>query len=128
MNDDMDELEDLKLNYWENKVNSEVLHLSIMTTLKCNFKCTYCFEEPKNIELNEQVENKILSFIKKNIKIYKSIHIDWYGGEPLINIKSIECLSEKIIEICNENGVQYWATITTNGYDYSIIKTNGKTL
>lgn len=114
---DVDEVDLLKLEYWNNKMSNNVLHLSIMTTLKCNFKCIYCFEKRVNLDLKEDVKSKILKFIEHEIKNYKALHIDWYGGEPLLNMNMIRELSKNVIELCKKQKIQYASTITTNGYN-----------
>lgn len=111
------EVDIIKKEYWDNKINSDILHLAIMPTMKCNFKCVYCFEKRSNSELSEDIENNIIKFIEKNINKYKGLHVDWYGGEPLLNIDVIKGMSEKIINICNRNNVIYLGTSTTNGYN-----------
>lgn len=113
---DVSEIDIIKKEYWRNKVNNDILHLTIMTTLECNFGCVYCFEKRKSISLSENSQQRILNFIKNNIGGYKALHVDWYGGEPLLNLKSIKELSQEIIKFCNEKKIEYFATTTTNGY------------
>lgn len=114
--DDYSEQSYLKEKYWNNKFNSNILNMSIMTTLECNFRCVYCFEERRKSILLESTQRGICNYIKKNINSYEKVHIDWYGGEPLLQKDIIVTLSKKIISICNENEVDYSASITTNGY------------
>jgi uncharacterized protein len=111
------EIDILKNIYWSEKINSKVLHLSVMTTLKCNFRCVYCFEKRSNLDMEVDVQDAIVKFIEKNIKDYDAIHIDWYGGEPLLNLNCIYNVSNQIINICKENNKEYFGTITTNGYN-----------
>ena len=47
---------------------------------------------------------------------FKSLHVSWFGGEPLLGLKTIKNLSKKFISICFQNGLDYSASITTNGY------------
>lgn len=49
----IEELNEIKSNYWDNKFNSKVLHISILTTLNYNFKSITCFESRSNINLND---------------------------------------------------------------------------
>lgn len=91
------------------------LHLTISTTLGCNLKCGYCFEkDKKNINIKED-EDSIFHFIKNNIEHKEHLSISWFGGEPLLNLKSIETLSQKIIRLSTFQGLSYSADITTNG-------------
>ena len=113
---DMDEVSLLRTAYWDNKINNSTLHISIMTTLDCNFRCVYCFEKHRSIYMSSDVQNSIIKFLEENLHRYKALHIDWYGGEPLLNIDCIEMMSYAIIRICEKTKVDYSASITTNGY------------
>ena len=42
--------------------------------------------------------------------------VDWFGGEPLLQIKTIQRLSKGFIEICEKYDAEYSAGIVTNGY------------
>ena len=117
----VDELNMLKNDYWENKFNCPTLHISIMTTLDCNFKCFYCFEKKRKLYLNDDKEKLIYDFISQQINNFQNLQIDWYGGEPLLNIEAIKRLSEKLINLCNDNNVNYNASITTNGYGIDLL-------
>lgn len=113
---DIDELKIIKDEYWFNKYKDETLNVSILTTLACNFACPYCFETRRNVKLTPEIENSIFEFIKEQSVNKKFVHIDWYGGEPLLNYDSIKSLSQKIIKLSEERGFTYYSSITTNGY------------
>lgn len=111
-----DELGALKDHYWNTRFNQDTLYLSIMTTLNCNFKCSYCFEKRKNNVLTKENQEGVIQFIKKNCRKFKKVHVDWYGGEPLLGKNVISEMSEDIIDICKKENLIYDASITTNGY------------
>ncbi|EGF58014.1 radical SAM domain protein [Bacteroides fluxus YIT 12057] len=76
--------------------SKNVLGLTIAPTLACNFSCSYCFEEHKRkISMDERTENAIISFIN-NHQESRELHLNWYGGEPLLAIGTIERLLDKI--------------------------------
>lgn len=121
------------LNFWNNSTNEhEVsrknrvsfkndpasINLIILTHQNCNFRCTYCYEHFKKKELPLEMQESIIKYISKRIlkEEIKHVNISWFGGEPLLGIKSIEYISGKVIEICKDYGVTYGASITTNGY------------
>ena len=59
------------------------LSITITTTLKCNARCAYCYENGvKQIDIREDAELKIIDFIKKHNKS-NEVHLIWFGGEPL---------------------------------------------
>ena len=86
---------------------------TIAPTLDCNFNCEYCFEESRPpIYMDEKTEKAIIEMIKNDSRI-RILHIDWYGGEPLMGFDIIERISKEILTIKN---IQYSASIITNGY------------
>lgn len=120
--DDVDELQSLKYRYWKSKFDTSELHITIMTTLKCNFRCTYCFEHHQNIDITDQTMNGIKEFVRYELterKRYKSLSVDWYGGEPLCNKNAIISLSGFFKDLCNQLSVNYSSSITTNGYYFT---------
>ena len=105
--------------------NSNYLSLTILPNEKCNFRCEYCYESLKQGQMNNETIDSIILFVKKNIHKYNSLHVSWYGGEPLLSLDIIVKLSQKFIEICKEHKKYYFASITTNGYclDLNTFKT-----
>lgn len=101
---------------FEEICNNNHLHLLVYVTNDCNFRCKYCaldFEK-KSITLN--VQNGIIEFIRKNIHRYTSVSIDWFGGEPLLEVDSIVYISKKVIDICKKANKPYSGSITSNGF------------
>jgi len=45
---DVDELDILKIRHLLGKFRQDKLGVTVMLTLNCNFRCIYCFEEHKN--------------------------------------------------------------------------------
>ena len=71
--------------------------------------------------LNLDTENLIFNFIYQQIDNFQNLQIDWYGGEPLLNVTSIKRLSERLIQLCDKKNVKYNASITTNGYNIDLL-------
>lgn len=114
--DQVDETKEIKFRNLESRFHKGGLGLTIAPTLNCNFKCTYCYETPKNVIMTEETEQCIIDFVMSQVKTIKELNITWYGGEPLLCKDIIWRLSQKLISICNENKVMYSAYIITNGY------------
>lgn len=106
------------LNYLVNfdSVANKELKLIIMTTYRCNFRCTYCYQDFDPIDMEEKTIERIIKYVKKEIHKYSGLNVGWYGGEPLLNASLITTLSKQLIEICHAVNRKYTATITTNGY------------
>jgi len=97
------------------------MSLVIAPSLRCNFRCYYCYESTdirKNEEtMSIEVQSDIISFISKSItkNNIKTVNITWYGGEPLIQSTTIFPMQKKINEICNAYDVKVTSDIITNG-------------
>ena len=70
--------------------------------------------------MSKEIAESIIRFIEKDVtenrEKYDKIQLFWFGGEPLLNLKIIEFLSNKILQIAEENDLEYSSDITTNGY------------
>lgn len=99
-------------------ITGNSLGITIVTTLKCNFNCPYCFEMHNEGKMSLEIQEETFNLIKKLLKVsnFKSLSITWYGGEPLLAIDVIENLSKKIIDYTEEQKIRYNAGIITNGY------------
>lgn len=66
-------------------------HITIAPTLACNAKCFYCYEEgiaPRRMD-DEAIEQSLL-YIRQNAATNEPIHITWFGGEPFMELETIE--------------------------------------
>lgn len=118
VNSSFDELEFLKAKFNMIKFSQPALGLTVVTTLDCNLRCQYCYQgEPPKKYADTETEDGIMNFIRDRTAktSYKQVHVTWYGGEPLLNIKFIYSLSEKILKLCKEQHMNYQAMIVTNG-------------
>jgi radical SAM additional 4Fe4S-binding domain len=116
INNDIDELKLIKYRNYMGKYNRSALGITIAPTLSCNFKCPYCYENAKSGIMNGLIQNQIMKMIEESCKHIEILNITWYGGEPLLCKEVIYEMSEKIINVCKSNKVQYSSGIITNGY------------
>jgi len=116
--DEDNELEHLRLRMLKSRYNTGFLGLTIAPTADCQFRCPYCYEKDaiKPDYMTEEVEEAIIKFAEGHMKTIGALSISWYGGEPLMNLESIKRLSDKFITMCEENDVNYNASMVTNGY------------
>ena len=88
----------------------------ILTTTACNAKCPYCYERGVEIcSMDEQMAISVAKFILEQSRNMRTIEIEWFGGEPLLNIKAIDTIS-KYIKKNKKNSLKYETSIITNGY------------
>ncbi|RGI57240.1 radical SAM protein [Ruminococcus sp. AM30-15AC] len=116
---DMDELEEIKNEYDGRKKLSNELHLIIATTLDCQFSCCYCYESHPKVYMNADVKKNIIDLVKDHAATGKNISVVWYGGEPLLDFESVCMLSKSFIDVCRTYGVNYHASMLSNGYLFS---------
>lgn len=96
------------------------LYYVIAPTLACNYKCVYCFENNREIydfmseKTSDDLEKYILFNLSKNNEL-KYLHINWFGGEPLLRSDIIKKLSTAFISACEKHNIIYKASIVTNG-------------
>ncbi|MFC1616641.1 radical SAM protein [Candidatus Margulisiibacteriota bacterium] len=117
-----DERKKASLWLYQLKSKTDTLTATVLTTMKCNFACTYCFENKimDNTSLSVKDAGKIAYWLIERAKLLKSqrIKVVFYGGEPLCNTKPIEIIS---------NILNQWAKITNQSYEFSMF-TNGSLL
>ncbi len=116
VDDAIDELQQLEMNYNLSKYQKLGVGLVIAPTMACNFSCPYCFEGVQKGVMSEELQNKIASLVAYYAKEGQDITITWFGGEPLLSKEDIYRMSEKMISICDKEHVNYTAGIITNGY------------
>ncbi|MBQ2767204.1 MAG: radical SAM protein [Clostridia bacterium] len=98
-------------------INSgNILRLILLPTEQCNFRCKYCYEDYKRGEMSIDIQDSIIKYVQKNIQNFSALRVSWFGGEPLMSMKAIEYLSEKLMTICKKTKRKYISDITTNGY------------
>jgi len=110
--DDRDEINKIKYITQKRRFQNQHIGLTINPTLHCNFACPYCFEnDHPNIYMTDEVEDELINYIKKHEEA-KSIHVTWFGGEPLLAFNRIVSLTKRMQAL----GLKYRAGMITNGY------------
>lgn len=124
INDDSDELKIQRLKHNLRKYNrNKSSSYLIYTTYSCNLRCPYCYEGPvvdleyKPAFMDPEMTSQVVEFIKTQTLRNRSqmVCIGLYGGEPLLNMECCETVTRTISEWCEEVGIRFYTTITTNG-------------
>ena len=90
-------------------------HFTVLTTTSCNARCFYCYEEgiEKNLTMDMKTAEDILQFmIKQPTDKNTPIHITWFGGEPLLNKRVIEYITDRLYEL----NVPFTTSMVSNGF------------
>ena len=92
----------------------------ILTTTKCNARCFYCYEHGyEQMSMSPHIAKHLVEFISKH-QTGREIKINWYGGEPLLNIDAIDIITAGL----RERNIRFLSTMITNGYLFSNILVN----
>ena len=91
--------------------NKGINSYTILTTTNCNARCFYCYQSDyKHINMDAETVDSIFSFMKKH-KSKEPLHIQWFGGEPLVGIARID----QLCEMLNRDGLEFSSTMISNG-------------
>jgi uncharacterized protein len=102
------------------ETTDSTLDLIILPTEQCNFRCKYCYETFEKGKMDTTIQESLVKYVRKNIHKFTSLHVSWFGGEPLMAMDVISFLSEEFIKICKTARKSYRASMTTNGYHLTI--------
>lgn len=92
------------------------LNLFILPTERCNFRCSYCYEDFKIGTMKPSVVKGIKNLIAQRADDLSLLEISWFGGEPLLAKKVIYEISEHIESLKDAHQLEHRAGMTTNGY------------
>jgi uncharacterized protein len=90
--------------------------LGPVITLQCNFRCPYCYQDHVDLRMGREVQLAILAFLEEKLPGKEAFHVEWWGGEPLLETQIIDKLGNEIIQLCNSLDVKYSSSTSTNGY------------
>ena len=111
---DSDELATIRERYRNARAETPVV-LTITTTIDCNLGCYYCYENRSPDALSAPDVAAIVSLAAERLRGRKRLHVDWYGGEPLMNVEFIEAASSALQSFCASRDVRYGASVISNG-------------
>ena len=87
----------------------------ILTTSACNAKCFYCYEKGlRRYTMTPSVALDTAKFIVKHVNEGDRIRIEWFGGEPLMNMPAIDTIMKYLTEHLSPY-LDFHTTIVTNG-------------
>jgi len=102
-----------EINEKKNRLNA----VAVMN-LDCNLGCRYCYEGGMKgkFYMSSETANLSIDFIERNyISNGKAVHLDFYGGEPLLSLELIKDISKRLKSSAEENGLSYTFGLVTNG-------------
>ncbi|MDO4595367.1 MAG: radical SAM protein [Tissierellia bacterium] len=100
----------------EQKNDFTKFEITIMLTNRCNFNCTYCYQQHDTMILKRDNTIELLKYIEEVFSSnVKNIWIHYFGGEPLINKKEILYIDREVRKLSDKYNKEYRSYITTNG-------------
>ena len=115
---DQDEVRAEVQRIYESIINrKEHLSLTLLPVgQECNFNCTYCAQKHDGtVRMGDKDVDILRRFIMKNP--VKTLRIDYFGGEPLMNPEFIMKCNSMVRDISREVGFVFLgSSVTTNGY------------
>lgn len=113
---DIDERKFLQLRFQIARDGSDALGISILPTMRCNFRCPYCYETHDSVDMSDSVLTSISTFVREELPSKNALVIAWFGGEPLLREDVVLRLNSEFKALCEKTGKRFTSHITTNGY------------
>jgi uncharacterized protein len=120
IDDEVNEQDVYKLMYEQSKYNTVSTALHVITTYSCNLGCIYCYEGKGELEhksMDEKTTRCAIQFIKDMAEnnSSKSLSIELFGGEPLLNMPMNLLVAKELQHWCEENNKYFSINAITNG-------------
>jgi len=101
--------------------NPTTVFLTLLVSNQCNFSCAYCYQS-ETIRRHRTIMQKqtcmhVWSFVKEfmDTRIPYHIDVDFFGGEPLLNLDAIAFFAERLAAYARGCGARIRYSICTNG-------------
>ena len=96
-----------------------VKSLCFMVAQDCNLRCKYCFGDAGTFGhraiMSEDIGIAAVDFLIKKSGIRKHCEIDFFGGEPLLNFRTVQAVTEYVRSREKVTNKIFKLTLTTNG-------------
>lgn len=93
------------------------LNLIVMPTEKCNFRCTYCYEDFAIGKMQRSTIEGIKALVSRRLDRFglQKLSLSWFGGEPLMAKDIVFELSEFFNDLHESGSLKYFTGgLTTN--------------
>lgn len=100
-----------------NRINPNVT-AAVVLGMECNFACRYCYEGTLKGHhvMDEATAEQTIAFIKERFRGGKDrIHLDFYGGEPLLYAQRLKHLAGDLQAFAKAHGATFDFNVVTNG-------------
>lgn len=111
-----DEWEYVRQRHRMERDETSRFNLVVAPTMGCNMACHYCFEKHREERLGEGRDAALLEYVSVATKACDALHVQWFGGEPLLALEDIRRLSRRFMALMESAGKGYSGEIITNGF------------
>lgn len=113
-----DNFKDLAIDVTKRPTTIKALCLNVAHT--CNFTCDYCFAKGGTYHgpdavMSKEVAKEAIDFLLKNSGSHYNLDIDFFGGEPLMNLDVVKYTVDYARSKESEYNKHFNFTFTTNG-------------
>ncbi len=117
------ERRDLEAFFREVREATDVLKVTVLTTLQCNFACGYCIQGDhgdynKNAaRMSMETAARVAEWTETRLDRVRPNRfvLTFFGGEPLLNIPVMYYLASRLHAACEARGVELLINVITNG-------------
>jgi uncharacterized protein len=103
--------------------DTEILKVTVLTTLQCNFACDYCFQGDHGdynkfaAKMSLEQAAQVVRWIEQRLDEVRPERflLTLFGGEPLLNLPVAYYLAEHCHAACEARGIPQSISIITNG-------------
>ena len=101
-------------------VSAPIKSMCLHVAHDCNLRCKYCFASTGDFGhgrklLDEATGKKAIDFLLENSGTRHNLELDFFGGEPLMNIDVIKAIVKYARSREEKYGKKFRFTVTTNG-------------
>src|SRR5262249_17740133 len=107
----------------EVKGDTSELHVTVLTTLQCNFACDYCFQGDHGDynkfaeKMSTETAARVSAWIERELERVRPerLVVMFFGGEPLLNLPAMYAIAERAWAATQARDVKMATSIITNG-------------
>jgi uncharacterized protein len=105
------------------KHSGDELHITVLTTLQCNFACGYCYQGDRE-DFNQfadkmtlETSARLAEWIERELDRLRpeTFAMTFFGGEPLLNLPVVYDLAERTWAMTQARGIRQSLSMITNG-------------